>query len=119
MINSLRELDVYNKSFDMSLKIHKTSRDFPKDEVYSLTSQIRRSSKSICANITEGFAKQKTSKAEFKRYLMIAFGSCTETLVWIDYCERLAYISGETHELLQGEYEHISKMLHKLHDNVK
>ena len=119
MIKSFRDLDVYKKSFEFSLRIHGLAHSFPKEEAYGLTSQIKRSSKSICANIAEGFAKQKTSKPEFKRFLMMAFGSCTETLVWIDYCYHLHYISKETYEELIAGFEHISKMLRKLHDNVQ
>lgn len=119
MIRSYRDLDVYQRAFALSLSIHSFAKSFPKDEVYGLTSQIKRSSKSICANIAEGFAKQKTSKAEFKRFLMIAFGSCTETLVWIDYCNELSYISQDEFETLHEGYEHVSKMLLKLHENIR
>ena len=96
MILSFKDLDVYQKAFQASLDIHRRSNDFPSEERYGLTDQIRRSSKSICANIAEGFAKQKASKAEFKRFLLIAYGSANDVLVWIEYCRSLEYITPET-----------------------
>lgn len=62
---SYEDLDVYQKSYTLALEIHKVSKNFPKEEQYSLTSQLRRSSKSICANIVEGQAKSAKSAAEF------------------------------------------------------
>lgn len=105
------DLDVYNKAFQISLKIHKSSLEFPKIEQYALASQIRRANKGICANIAEGFAKQQTSKPEFKRFLLIALGSAHEVRVWIDYCRELGYINSGTADFWSQEYDSISKML--------
>lgn len=110
-IKSFRELDVYNKAFEASLTIHTMSKSFPKDEQFSLTSQIRRSSKSICANIAEGFVKQRQSKSEFKRFLFIALGSAAEVLVWLEYCSNLNYIDQNEYNNLQKEYVSIESML--------
>lgn len=118
MIKSYKELDVYQKAFEISLIIHRASIEFPQHEQFALTSQIRRASKSICANVAEGFAKQKSSKAEFKRYLMIAFGSCNEMLVWIDYCLHLKYVSEEEAMNWTDAYEHISRMPYLLHEKI-
>lgn len=115
MIESYQNLNVYKKAFDASISIHHESRNFPKDEIYGLTSQIRRSSKSICANIAEGFAKQKKSKMEFKRFLLMALGSCHETKVWIEYCHKLQYINDNCANHWEHEYESIRKMLNSLH----
>lgn len=110
-IKDFRELNVYKASFKSSLAIHNLSKQFPKDEIYALTSQIRRSSKSICANIAEGFAKQRQSKVEFKRYLYIAVGSATEVMVWLDYCKSLSYIDDENYQKLSDDYIKIQSML--------
>ena len=110
-IADFRDLDVYKIAFQASLKIHKVSENFPKSEQFSLTSQIRRCSKSICANIAEGFEKQRHSKAEFKRYLYISVGSSAEMLVWLDYCVALNYMDETGYEQLQKEYVRIKSML--------
>ena len=74
-VRSFRDLDVYQRAYRVSLDVHKVTLGFPKMEQYALANQMRRASKSICANIAEGFAKQRASPAEFRRYLMIAVGS--------------------------------------------
>ncbi|MCD8520093.1 MAG: four helix bundle protein [Alphaproteobacteria bacterium] len=111
LIRHYHDLDVYKKSFAISLEIHKASLEFPKIEQYGLAGQIRRASKSICANIAEGFAKQQNSKPEFRRFLLIALGSSHEMKVWIDYCRELEYVESAICENWTSEYEAISKML--------
>jgi len=112
---SHEKLDVWQKAFRVSLLIHEVSLTFPKMEQYALGDQMRRSSKSICANIAEGFAKQRMSKAEFKRFVMIALGSANEMLVWLRYAVELGYIEGEDFSNWYDEYESICKMLNVLH----
>lgn len=115
LIKSFRDLDVYKKAFTLSIDIHKTSINFPKHEQFALTSQMRRACKGICANIAEGFAKQKSSKVEFQRFLTIAIGSATEMQVWVDYALELEYIDHPKAVIWQDGYDHILKMLQKLH----
>jgi len=91
-IRNVRDLDVYQKAFEISLTLHTASLDFPKIEQYALADQMRRASKSICANLAEGFAKQYDSNAEYRRFISIAIGSANETLVWLDYADRLGYL---------------------------
>lgn len=117
-IKSFRDLEVYKKSYALSLQIHEYSKNFPKEEIYSLTSQIRRCSRSVCANIAEGFVKQRASKAEFKRFRMITIGSATEMLVWIDYCKDLNLLDYSVYEGLKQEYETLSKMLNAFYSNA-
>lgn len=69
MIKSFKDLEVYTLSYNLAMDIFRTSRNFPADEKYSLTSQIVRSSRSICANIAEGYGR-KTYLAEFKKHLI-------------------------------------------------
>lgn len=76
--------------------------------------RLRRSSKSVCANIAEGFGKQQYSRAEFKRFLTIAIGSATETQVWLDYSAKLQYIEKMQWKNWQDEYDSVMRMLHKL-----
>jgi four helix bundle protein len=114
-----RELIAYQKAFSLALDVHKTSLGFPDIESYALADQMRRASKSICANIAEGYAKQTQSKAEFHRFLNIAIGSANEMSVWVDFCENLSYINNtQAHEWKDG-YDHIAKMLNKFKQSSK
>jgi four helix bundle protein len=115
---NFRDLDVYKKAYSASLEIHSKLNNFPTEEKYGLVSQLKRSSRSICANIAEGFVKQRSSKNEFKRFLMISIGSCAETLVWIDYCYDLKLIDISTYEVWAQDYETIAKMLNSFHSRV-
>ena len=114
-IKDFTDFDVYKKAYNVSLEIHKLSQSFPKEEQFSLTNQIRRSSKSICANIAEGFGKNLAYPQEFKKYLVIAKGSCEETRVWISYCHDLGYLDDEMSHRLSENYIEIAKMLWGLH----
>jgi four helix bundle protein len=119
-ISKYKDLIVYNKAFEVSINIHKTSLNFPKIEQYGgLADQIRRSSKSVAANIVEGFAKQQGSKKEFKRFLMIALGSAQETTVWIEYCIRLDYIEEKTAQEWIACYDEIIRMLYGFYNKIK
>lgn len=114
MVPSFEKLDVFQRAYKISLEIHQVTKRFPRDEA-SFADQVRRTSKSICANIAEGFGKQKQSSAEFKRFIMIAVGSSDEMRVWVRYCYDLGYIDKETWERWSEEYKRISKMLQTLH----
>ena len=92
MVRSFEDLEVFQRAYRMSLTIHRESLRFPEHEQRALGDQLRRASKSIPANIAEGFGKQRLSKAEFRRFLMIAIGSADEMRVWIRYCFDLGYI---------------------------
>jgi hypothetical protein len=80
-IEKCEDLMVFQKAYKVSLEIHKLSLEMPQVEQYALADQIRRASKSICANIAEGFGKQSISKIDFKSYLAIAIGSTEEMRV--------------------------------------
>jgi four helix bundle protein len=84
-VRSFDDLEVFRRAYELSLIVHKASLGFPRIEQFGLADQMRRASKSICANIVEGFGKQRTSSAEFKRFLMMAIGSCDETQMWVRY----------------------------------
>ena len=116
MIKSFYDLNVYKKSYELSLKMHKITLNFPKLEKYELGSQIRRAAVSIPANIAEGYGG---SSREFKRYLRIANGSSNEVRVYIDMSYDLGYISKETRDNLKDEYKSLSKQLYSLKSNWK
>lgn len=108
---SYKNLDIYKRSYAIALEIHKQSANFPKEEKFGLISQIRRSSRSIPANIAEGAGRQSTSDADFKRFLAMALGSCNETSVWIDFCVDLNLVDTETASSYQKEYLELEKMI--------
>ena len=93
MILHLKILQVFQRAYSVSLEIHHKSLEFPRKEQYGLAEQIRRATKSICANLAEGHGKQGHSGREFKRYISIALGSSDEMRVWLRYCLDLEYIT--------------------------
>jgi four helix bundle protein len=112
---SFEDLEVFQRAYSISLDLHRASLQFPKIEQFNgLADQIRRASKSICANIAEGFGKQRQSNAEFKRYLLMAVGSADEMQVWVKYCADLEYVDQKTCERWQDEYRQIARMLQSL-----
>lgn len=115
-VSRYKDLIVYQKAFSISLEVHRVSLGFPKIEQYGgIADQIRRSSKSICANIAEGYAKQQGSKAEFKRFLLIVLGSAEEVFVWIDYVIALGYVEESIGLEWQASYMEVIKMLQSLY----
>ena len=118
MIKKLNDLEVYVKAYDFGMKIFEISKFFPKEEMYSLTSQIIRSSRSISANISEGWAKRAYENV-FKQHLIHALGSSEETRTWLDFSKDCKYISKDKHKTLIGELESIGKMITQLHKKWK
>ena len=116
MIKSYRDLEVYKRSFTLAMEIFKVTREFPKEEIYPLTSQVIRSSRSISANISEGWAKRKYESV-FKQHLIHALGSRSETENWILFALTCKYIDQEVYNTLTTEIDEIGKMLNKLHQN--
>jgi four helix bundle protein len=94
------------------------TKNFPKEEMYSLTNQIRRASRSIPANIVEGWAKRKYENI-FRRHLIDSIGSCNETKLWLDFSRDCKYISNDENDTLMKNCDEIGKMLNGLHDNWK
>ena len=114
-VPAFEKLEVFRKAYRLSLDVHRKSLEFPSVEQYDLARQIRRATKSICANIAEGFGKQRQSPAEFKRYLMVAMGSADEVRVWLRYCFDLGYLDEQTWILWREAYHEIARMLQGLY----
>ena len=89
---SFEDLEVFQRAYRMSLEIHRQSLMLPQLEQRVLGDQLRRASKSICANVAEGYGRQKRSKVEFRRFLQMAIGSSDEMRVWARYALDLGYI---------------------------
>jgi four helix bundle protein len=113
--NRVEDLEVFRRAYRLSLEVHRASLEFPRIEQFALADQVRRASKSICANLAEGFGRQQQSKPEFRRFLMMALGSADEMQVWTLYCRDLGYIGADAAENWQGEYREIARMLTALH----
>lgn len=110
IIKSHKELRVYQKAFDCAMKIFNQSRSFPKEEVYSLTDQIRRSSRSVCANIAEAFRRRKYPKS-FSSKLNESEAEAAETQNWLDFCLQCSYIDDIFYDELYLAYNEIIGML--------
>ena len=108
------DLAVFRLAYRLSLEIHRASLSFPAVEQYALGDQLRRASKSICANLAEGFGKQAASPAEFKRFLMMAIGSADEMRVWLRYGLDLGYVDRPTWQRGRDGYQEVAQMLHGL-----
>src|SRR5215471_9038680 len=109
--NRVEDLEVFRRAYRLSLEVHRASLDFPRIEQFALADQIRRGSKSICANLAEGFGRQQLSKPEFRRFLIMALGSADEMQVWALYCRDLGYVESDVAERGQGEDREIARML--------
>lgn len=118
MIKSYKDLDVYNLSYSLAMEIFLLSKNFPKEETYSLSSQLIRSSRSISSNIVEGWAKRIHEK-KFKLHLVDALGSAAETQNWIQFAKDCNYIDENKLESLTQKLDQIGRMLTKLHQNWK
>ena len=109
-IRTHKDLEVYKLAFEAAMEIFELSKSFPKEERYSLTDQIRRSSRSVASNIAEAFRKRRYSKA-FVSKLSDSEGEGAETQVWLDFALECKYINRKIHNQLFDKYDHIIAML--------
>ncbi len=105
-----QELEVYRKALEAAMQIFEISKSFPKEETYSLTDQIRRSSRSVCANIAEAWRKRRY-EAAFITKLSDAEGESAETQTWLEFAVRCNYLDKETGRELYKAYDEIISML--------
>jgi len=110
VIKSHKELIVYQSAFKVSMEIFQITKSFPKEEIYSLTSQILGSSRSVCANLAEAFRKRRYEKA-FISKLSDSESEAAETQVWLDYSLECKYLEKDIYNRLFNEYEKIIGML--------
>jgi four helix bundle protein len=105
-----RDLKVYRKAYQLAMTIFELSKSFPKEERYSLTDQMRRSSRSVAANSAEGYRKRQYPKM-FLSKLADADGEAAETQVWIDFALDCGYLSVEQHSALLQGYQEVGCIL--------
>jgi four helix bundle protein len=116
-MNRVEDLKVYQKSLDLLIAIYDVVKSFPKEEIYALTSQIKRASISVASNIAEGAGRN--NKAEFNQFLGIVIGSCFEINAQIDIALQLQFISDEIHSNIKIQTEEIIKMTYALQKSLK
>ena len=118
MIQSYKDLKVYQMSYLLAMDLFWITKKFPREELYSLTDQIRRASRSVSANIVEGWAKRYFENI-FKKHLLDSIGSCEETKIWLDFALNCEYLTKDQHQKSMNRCEEISKMLNALFENWK
>lgn len=116
MVKTYRDLDVYKIAMDGAMEIFEITKTFPKEEKYSLIDQIRRSSRSVCANICEAWRKRRY-KLAFVSKLSDAETEAAETHVWLEFSLRCRYVDKETFQRLNERYDHIIGKLVRMIDN--
>src|SRR5580658_1854097 len=109
-ITGHRDLDVYRKAFEAAIKIFKLSKEFPKEETYSLTDQIRRSSRSVCANLAEAWRKRRY-EAAFISKLSDSEAETAETQVWVEFAVKCGYLDRKSGVVLYQTYDEVLRML--------
>lgn len=110
MPGSFKDMKVYRMAYRLAMNIFEISKSFPKAEMYSLTDQVRRSSRSVCSNIAEAYRKRSYPKY-FSLRISDADSEASETLVWLDFARDCGYVSLSTHKTLSAEYEEVGRML--------
>lgn len=116
-INSYRDLLIWQKSMVLVTEIYKLTSQFPKEEVYGITSQIRRASISIPSNIAEGYGRNSTG--DYKRFLQISLGSLYELQTQVEICFRLNYLSNEHYTNVQQKVFELEKMINSMISKIK
>lgn len=116
-MQSYRELIVWRKSMNLVEAVYKYTKAFPKEELYCLTSQMRRSSISIPSNIAEG--SRRSSRKDFAQFVMIAYGSASELETQLEISQRLGYMDKNSFNEIFGLLQEILKMLNKLVSSLK
>ena len=111
-----KTLLAYQKGFDLAMEIFHLTKSFPKSEMFSLTSQIVRSSRSVCSNIAEGYRKRQYEK-HFKSKMSDADSENSETQLWLDFALACDYISEEKRIDLQSKSEEIGKLINYMMNN--
>ena len=115
-ISSAKELRVYEKAYVLAMEIFELSKDWPAAEKYALTDQIRRSSRGVCANLREAWAKRRY-EAHFLSKLTDADGEINETDTWLDFARDCGYLSDEHHQRLVASSREIRAMLGSMLNN--
>ncbi len=115
-IKTIRDLKVYQLAYQLALDVFELTKRYPKEELYSLVDQVRRSSRSVASNIREGYAKRRYEQV-FIRHLNDALGSSEETRTWLEFSRDAGYITSDEYARLEQSYDEVSAMLYRLMEN--
>ncbi len=115
-ITKFTDLDVYNLAESMAMDIFRLSSVFPKEEKYSLTDQIRRSSRSVAVNIAEGWGKRNYEN-QFKRHIIDSIGSLEETKSWLGFALKCGYLNKHDYQDIHNVLDELGAKLYMLHKN--
>lgn len=118
MIKTVSDLEVFNLAYSFAMDVFVATRNFPKEERYSLTDQLIRASRSIAANVAEGWGK-RTYENEFKKHLIYGMGSLEESKVWLLFAKDCSYISSQVYDALQTKCDQLGSKIYKLNENWK
>jgi len=117
MLKNFKDLKVWQKAYQICLDVYKVTKDFPAEEKYGLTSQIRRAAVSIASNIAEGYGRKTTP--EYIQSLYIAYGSNCELETQLLLCSDLGYVRGDDFVKLQNDTGEVERMLKALINSLK
>ena len=109
-IRHFRDLEVYQRAFRAAMEVFEITKSFPDEERYSMVDQIRRSSRSVCSNLAEGWRK-RTYEAVFRNKMTDAMQEASETQCWLEFAHACRYVSNDTFLRMDEEYENIIGML--------
>jgi len=116
MLRGHRDLKVYQLAYKLAMEVFHLTKAFPREELYSLTDQIRRSSRSVAANLAEGYRKRRYPNMLVNK-LTDCDAEATETQVWLDFALDCGYLSHDNHRHLTACYEEVGRMLSSMIDN--
>ena len=117
-IRHFRDLEVYRRAFDAAMQIFEVTKKFPLEERFSMVDQIRRSSRSVCANLAEGWRKRRYL-AVFKNKITDSMQEASETQCWLEFSLACGYINRSIFDELDDEYEQIISMLNSMEMNAE
>jgi len=117
-VKNYKDLEIYNLSYDLAIKVHKMSLELPKYEIYEEGSQVRRSSKGITSSIVEGYGRRRY-KADFIKFLVYAHASCDETILHLNFIRDTHKLDEEEISFFPNEYDKLGRKINKFIDYVE
>ena len=117
-MKNYKDLEIYNLSYDLAIRVHKMSLGLPKYEIYEEGSQVRRSSKGITSSIVEGYGR-KRYKADFIKFLVYAHASCDETILHLNFIKDTHKINEEEIPFSLNEYARLGRKINKFIEYVE
>lgn len=110
------KLLVWQKADEMAYQVYMATKTFPREEIYAMTSQVRRATLSVPTNLVEGYARQ--GKNEFRQFANIALGSLAEARYLLGFCRRLEYLKPEQHSRLETQGEEVGRLLWNFYQSL-